>query len=96
VEACELRAALKVVAQTLGAGEESHLPGSGNHWLELSSHQHLQHALSHLQKELAGTDNSEDHQALAATRLLLALERRAHEREALRRLAARAEEKRAR
>jgi hypothetical protein len=96
MDAEELRRALRIASRVLERGDCNHLAGADNHWLKVPVRDHVARALVHLDKFLVGAAGEADDLAHALTRLLLAVELRAREREALRLLAANTEQRRAR
>jgi hypothetical protein len=75
----QLAHAVKVIASVLAEGAATHPEGSPQHWQSLTVRQHLGKAFDHLARALAGLSD-EDHAALAAARLMLALELRGRQR----------------
>jgi hypothetical protein len=96
MDAEELRRALRITSRVLERGERTHPPSAANHWRQLSVRDHVTRAMVHIDKFLVGAAGGADDLAHALTRLLLAVELRAREREALRLLAASTEQRRAR
>jgi hypothetical protein len=72
----ELRAPLRIVARILAAGERAHPPDAANHWLKISTREHVARAMEHIDKLLVGANGCEDDLGHALTRLLLAVELR--------------------
>jgi hypothetical protein len=95
MDAAELRNALRAVARVLEAGEATHPAGNSKHWLTLSIRDHCRHAMTHLERSLLDVRGKDDDLAHAATRLLLALERRERDAIAVQSLRARVEQRRA-
>jgi hypothetical protein len=76
MDAGELRHALRIVARILAAGERTHPSDAANHWLKISTREHVARAMTHLDRFLVCAYADEDHLAHALTRLLLAVELR--------------------
>jgi hypothetical protein len=76
MDAGDLRNALRIVARILAAGERTHPPDAANHWLKISTREHVARAMEHIDRFLVGAHADEDHLAHALTRLLLAVELR--------------------
>jgi hypothetical protein len=76
MDAGDLRNALRIVARILAAGERTHPPDATNHWLKISTREHVARAMEHIDKLLLGANACEDDLGHALTRLLLAVELR--------------------
>jgi hypothetical protein len=96
VNASELRHAFRLIAHVLAAAEHTHPSGAANSWMKVPVREHVRRALAHAERALLGVASEEDELAHAATRLLLALERREREAEGARALKATVDQRRAR
>jgi len=76
MDAADLRLALRRIAITLNRGDRTHPRGGPNHWLSLSVRDHTVKGLAHAERAMLHVASQDDELAHAATRLLLALERR--------------------
>src|SRR4030081_3046561 len=60
MDANELRHALRIVARILAAGERTHPPDAANHWLKISTREHVARAMKHIDKLLLGANTGDD------------------------------------